>query len=53
MSAGKLELPESVRQQFVVAGRKGWKKAKDMFTSEDRKRWGKLGGRPKKDRSEK
>jgi len=36
------------RNHFVNAGKLGQKVFRERYTREDRSRWGKLGGRPKK-----
>jgi hypothetical protein len=36
------------RIHFVIAGQRGQQVFAQRYTSEDRSRWGKLGGRPKK-----
>ena len=36
------------RIHFVTAGKRGQQVFAQRYTSEDRSRWGKLGGRPKK-----
>ena len=36
------------RQHFVAAGRRGQEVIARYYTAEDRRRWGSLGGRPKK-----
>jgi hypothetical protein len=36
------------RQHFVAAGRRGQEVVAHYYTAEDRRRWGSLGGRPKK-----
>jgi len=36
------------RQHFVAAGRRGQKVIAHYYTAEDRRRWGSLGGRPRK-----
>ena len=38
------------RQHFVAAGRRGQEVMAHHYTAEDRRRWGSLGGRPKKPR---
>ena len=36
------------RQHFVAAGRHGQKAIAQHYTTEDRQRWGSLGGRPRR-----
>lgn len=38
------------RQHFAAAGRRGQEVVAHYYTAEDRRRWGSLGGRPKKPR---
>lgn len=46
--ANDIKLPEAIRAQFVAAGKRGGKKSKELVSHQDRVRFGKLGGRPKK-----
>jgi hypothetical protein len=38
------------RQHFVAVGRRGQEVMARYYTAEDRRRWGSMGGRPKKPR---
>ena len=38
------------REHFINAGRLGQDSMSRIYTSEDRRRWGRLGGRPRKNR---